>query len=180
MFVHERVDWHSSIIWALVLNNKPRERACVCRWMLMGTSHIHYTHWLSSLGMHMNTQPHLPCTVLWWACIICRSAYIHTHCECTYGSSGCVFGTCVFQTSTLCALLLSLSLSLGMLCTYVHVYLFASARTEYVPKTWFLIRRHEARMHQSAVSRRAVNLEQSSLLIRWLINAHGARERQAR
>jgi hypothetical protein len=133
----------------------------------MGTSHTLHTR--SSLGMHMNTQPHLPCTVLWWACIICRSAYIHT--ECTYGSSGCVFGTCVFQTSTLYAMRFSCLL----VCMYVHVYLFASARTVYVPKTWFIIRRHEARMHQSAVSRRAVNLEQSSLLIRWLINAHGAR-----
>jgi hypothetical protein len=69
---------------------------------------------------------------------------------------------------------LSLSLSLGVyVCTCLFIRL--GPQCVHVPKTWFLIRRHEARMHQSAVSRRAVNLEQSSLLIRWLINAHGAR-----
>jgi hypothetical protein len=85
-------------------------------------------------------------------------------------AAGCVFGTCVLQTNTLYVH------DAPLLLDGIHVYLFASlvgpeCAHVYVPKTWFLIRRHEARMHQSAVSRRAVNLEQSSLLIRWLINA---------
>lgn len=122
----------------------------------------HRTH-SPPLRMHMNTQPHLPCTVLWWVCMYMQKRiYIYT--ECTYGSCMCIWDVCFpADEHIMCTVRASLA------CCTLHVYLFASL--VYVPKTWFLICRHEARMHQSAVSRRAVNLEQSSLLIRWLINA---------
>lgn len=76
----------------------------------------HRTHTHTPLRMHMNTQPHLPCTVLWYMYI---AAEAHVYTPSVY--LGRVF---------------------SRRAHYVHaVSMYSPVMHACIPKTWFLIRR---------------------------------------